>query len=188
MFRPSTFLLVALTVACSGCFVVSLHPLASKETSLRDERIIGTWQQSVPTAADTQTVWTISKHPQEVGVFASLLKVQIVSGDKVWTHSGRLAKLGESLYLDLVFGDGADDSLTLHPHQFLRLRFADKRAFIELCDMKKVEKVLKEKPTALTAEQIEGKLVLTSKTPELQAFFREFGDRVVSEPIVLERK
>jgi len=47
--------------------------------------------------------------------------------------------------------------------------------------------ILKEKPTALSAEHLEGKLVLTSTTPRLQAFFREFGNRVVGEPIALQR-
>ena len=53
-----------------------------------------------------------------------------------------------------------------------------------------MEKLLKEKPTAVKHEMVEDRLILTASTKELQKFVLKYADddRVFTNEIVLDRK
>ena len=120
MNRAGMLLLVFALAICSGCVVVSLQPLWSPEVAARDENLEGTWLLSNPFFKPGQDdLWTISR--DERGGY----EIRIVNrpSENVLTHTcfARLARIGESLYLDLQSKSSERGPDLIPAHQFMRL-------------------------------------------------------------------
>ena len=109
--------LIALSLASSGCLVLSLAPLYDSESMGYDARLIGSWIDQDDNAsmevgrAEWQSYRINYVHPIETGDL-----------------TGYLTALGEDRYLDLMPGRGADRGAFLVPvHVLLRMRLEEDR-------------------------------------------------------------
>ena len=109
--------LIALSLASSGCLVLSLAPLYDSESMGYDARLIGSWIDQDDNAsmeigrAEWQSYRIHYVHPIETGDL-----------------TGYLTALGEDRYLDLMPGRGADRGAFLVPvHVLLRMRLEEDR-------------------------------------------------------------
>lgn len=109
--------LIAVTLASSGCLVLSLAPLYDGDSIGYDARLLGSWVDQDDNAsmeigrAEWQSYRIHYVHPIETGDL-----------------TGYLTGLGEDRYLDLMPGRGEDRGAFLVPvHVVLRLRLEDDR-------------------------------------------------------------
>jgi hypothetical protein len=185
--RGARLLLILSTVAsCPGCVVVSLHPLWSPDVHAEDQFLEGEWVKFDRVFGRDGAPWVVTA--QRGGAY----EIQI-RGDRpetTVTYSAVLARIGDRLYLDIQPKPGSSHTAlaSIATHQFLRLTKGEDRLRIEAIDRKKFEAAVKKAGGPIRGEEVDIKLVLTAKTPALQAFFKEHGDEVFGEPTILRRR
>jgi hypothetical protein len=190
MRRPQLLLGLLLALPGAGCGVVSLHPLHSNDALVHDDNLEGTWAPAgvVPKDEGERTV--------DIGPYG---KGQYTVGyrfDKGELHQrnvylGHLMKLGSVHYLDLFLISVEEPTLVetglLRTHRFVGVKVEKDALVFRYVDRDKFTQVLKKEGGGLNVEEVEGWLVVTSKTPALQAFFRKHGEEVLGKPQVFKR-
>lgn len=162
--------------------VVTLHPLWSPEVAAQDGRIEGDWVSALGDEGDE--VWTVAAID---GGYEIRSTVKGASSETA--YFAVLVKLGDSLYLDLQSVPTKFDPTSISGHLLLRLELGEDQARLSFCDRAKLEKMLGEDGSPLAGADMDTSLVLTSKTPALQEFFREHGHEVIGRSMVpLRRK
>ncbi len=174
--RTLTFLLPAILLAGCGDFMdfdlditipVSLHPLATKDDTTFDERLLGRWQ-------DPPTVVTFDRAD------ANSYRIKYTEdGDRFASFRANLMDLDGSLMLD-VMPDSPDPNtadrsfiLYLRTHMFFRIDMVEPVLKIQLANFRSI---LDEDPNCLPHETVEYEgltyLVITASTPELRRFLK----------------
>ncbi len=178
------FLALALT-SSPGCVVVSLHPLWSPEVVVKVDKLEGTWVDFNPHFNQVNSVWVITLGQD--GAYE--VKFTDGRGEKTETFEALVAKIGEDLYLDIRAKPSKPGLDAIYAHRFLRLKKGRDHLAVQPCNRKKLEALLmKNADVSIAGEAVDIQFVLTSKTPALQAFFKDHGAEVFGPPIILRRK
>ena len=178
--------LASMVVLFSGCMVLSLHPLHSPDVVVTDRDIEGTWEQLGPDGKEVGNRWVIAANG------SAGYDLRVIGGrpETSETYTAVLAQIGEYKFLDLqpIPQKPPACLTTIATHLFVRMRESGESLRIEICDLKKLEAAVRKSGGALSGESVDGRYVLTSKTPALQAFFRAHANEVFGESILLRRK
>jgi len=184
----------------AGCVpVASLYPLYTKEDAVFEKKLLGTW---VDDQNNPETTWEF-KCPNEPEKVYKL----VFSDDegKKGSFDVYLVKLEKLLFLDVYPNRSPckeeDLEETAWPyngfflvptHTFIKIDSIEPTLKIRLTDDDELKKLLKEVPDAVKHELVDGTLILTASTKELQVFVAKYAedDRLFSKEkeIVLVRK
>jgi hypothetical protein len=196
-------LFYCLAVLLGGCVpIVSLHPLASPDTLVFDQRLIGVWLE------DPGPTSTLS----DANALPDALEGE---GDKVYRldfrdeegHKGAflacLVKLGDKLFLDVfprTFPSGEAEAektdlpynalFFVRAHTFIRVNEIGSQLKMRLTDDEAFKKLIEGEPNAIEFTSVDDNPVLTASTKALQAFVLKHADddRLFTDEIVLSRK
>ena len=196
--KVKKFLFYLLAALLGGCVpVMSLHSLYTEKNVVFEEKLLGTW---VDDPNSPEAIWEFKRFDEPKNAYKL-----IFSDDKGQKGSfvAHLVKLRNKLFLD-VYPDELpwepDDpnkvkwlfnSFFLIPaHTFIKIDSIEPQLKMRLINDGKMEELLKEDPNAVKHTSIEGRVVLTASTKELQAFVLEYADdnRVFTNEVVLNRR
>ena len=167
-------LLYALPVLVATSCVPALHPLYTEQDLFLDHRILGAW-----TSAD-------ASRPHETLRFERLGDVGYLLTHTSEGRSGRfhvhLVRLAGSLFIDVVpdrrdleaIGGGAYRQV-IPAHTFGRIWIEGDRVRLAMLDEDWLRRGLRDRTVSLPHEQVDGTLVLTASTKQLQWFAVRFA-------------
>jgi len=180
-----------------GCLpVMSLHPLYTKEKKevVFENKLLGTWVD------DSNSIWDFKRADANENAY----KLTFTDKEgKKGSFVAHLVKLENRLFLDVYPGEPPWDEKDpnkvewLHNtfffipvHTFIKINGIEPQLKLQLTDDEEFNKLLKEDPNVIEHTSIEGKLVLTVSTKELQAFVLKYADdsRVFTKEGALNRK
>jgi len=192
-----------------GCIpVMSLHPLYTEEDLVFEEKLLGTWVD------DSNNIWEF-KDANEQEKMCKLIFVD--NEDKKGSFVARLVKLENKLFLDVfpnqlpckaekqkhqLVEDKIMLTVKVSPkwhyntfffvpfHSFIKINSIKPHLKMQLTDDEGMGKLLAEDPNAIKHEIVDGTLVLTASTKELQAFVLKYADdsRLFTDEIIYSRK
>ncbi len=186
-------LLVVVILFLTGC-VQSLHPLYHDKDRLEVPEIVGKWQsESGPT-------WEFSKVEDKPSYFLKYVD----TGDntdkkrvKTWVDKGsfpkeaeianmdvNIVKLGGHYFMDFYPADNKsldnlNELLSMHllaTHTFAKLQVLDGQLLIQHLDPEWLEKLFDENKIRIKHEVVDGSVVLTASTKDLQKFISKYAD------------
>lgn len=164
-------LMVALGLVAfmAGC-VPSLHPLFTEEDLVYDPALVGTWAEK-----EGEDICTFRKSGEN-------------AYDLIYTEEGvparfdaHLVRIGEFLFLDTYPGepDIKNGFYLVHlvpAHTFLRIWIEGDVLRYAMLDLDWLKKMIAEKKVDIAHEQVDGDILLTASTKELQEFFLKYAD------------
>jgi len=178
-----------------GCIpVMSLHPLYTEENLVFEEKLLGTWVD------DSNNIWEFKDANEQEKTYKLIFSDDEGKKGSFVVH---LAKFKDRLFLDVFPSElsweleesnkveWVYNTIFLIPgHSFIIIDSIEPKLKIRITDDDEMEKLLAEDPNAVKHEIVDGTLVLTASTKELQAFVLKYADdsRVFSEEIILSRK
>lgn len=172
--------MVALVVAVAGCGTSSINPLASDDVLQENPLLLGNW------------VFYKSRSGVPISIVRDGAGFEITSlqrNQDSTVYSAKLIRLGEHSFIDAVTTKSIGfDAVPIH--HILRVDIGENSLTLYGTDPDKIEEVLRNEPAfpvARIGETLKKRLVLTGSTDELQAFFRQYGDRVFGEPTRFSR-
>jgi hypothetical protein len=198
--RAKKFLFYLLAALLGGCIpVMSLHPLFNEKDVVFDEKLLGTCvQKEEPNGAET--IWDFKRADANENAY----KLTFTDKEsKKGLFVAHLVKLENRLFLDVYPSEPPWDEKDpnkvewLHNtfffipvHTFIKVNGVEPELKLQITDDDEFKKLLKEDPNAVEHTSIEGKLVLTASTKELQAFVLKYADdsRVFTAEGTLHRK
>ncbi len=207
-------LFYCLAVLLGGCVpIVSLHPLASPDTLVFDQRLIGVWLEDPGPTSEPQETWEFARSTlSDANALPDALEGE---GDKVYRldfrdeegHKGAflacLVKLGDKRFLDVfprTFPSGAEDAektalpynalFFVRAHTFIRVNEIGSQLKMRLTDDEAFKKLIEGEPNAIEFTSVDDNPVLTASTKALQAFVLKHADddQLFTDEIVLSRK
>jgi hypothetical protein len=187
------FYLLACTLG--GCLpVLSLHPLYTDKNLTFDEKLIGTWVDA------NEATWQFSDANKPEKAYELIFTD---TGGRKGSCVAHLVKLDNKLFLDVYPNDiplNLDDPnttqwlynnfLLIPAHTFIKVNGIEPQLKLQLTDDEEFQKLLMEDHNVVEYASIEGKLVLTASTKELQAFVLKYADdsRLFTKESILTRK
>jgi hypothetical protein len=180
-----------------GCVpVVSIHPLFTKDNVVLDDKIVGTW---VDDANEPDMIWQFSKAQEPNGAYKLILRNKEGAKGSFLVH---LVKLESQRFLDVYPDEFPCDmndpnkmdwhfnAFFLVPaHTFIRLDSVGPELKMRLTQDEKLEKLLTAEPNTIAHAKVDGRIVLTASTKELQAFVLKYAadERLFPDETVLHR-
>jgi hypothetical protein len=160
---------LGLVVLVAGC-VPSLHPLFTEDDLVYDPALVGTWAEE-----EGEDTWTFRKFGDNV---YNLIYTEEGVPARFDAH---LVQLGEFLFLDTYPGepDIKNGFYLIHlvpAHTFSRVSIEENVLRYAMLDLDWLKKMISEKQVDITHEQVDGGILLTASTKELQEFFLRHGD------------
>jgi hypothetical protein len=159
--------ILALVAAC----VPSVNPFYTDKDVVTDARFAGTWMEDED--KDQPVTWKFTATTNSAYVCT-------VTEDKGKTGSfeGHLFKLGAEFFLDLTPTEcnyatnqaGIVGVAMIPGHLLVRVRFAEKKLSLALCDPDWLKKLLEKNPSAVAHRVVDGSIILTAETGALQKF------------------
>jgi hypothetical protein len=198
--KTKKLLLYLLVALLGGCIpVMSLHPLFTKKDLTFNEKLLGTWvQKEEPNGAEI--IWDFKRADANENAY----KLTFTDKEgKKGLFVAHLVKLENRLFLDAYPSEPPWDEKDpnkvewLHNtfffipvHTFIKVNGVEPELKLQITDDDEFKKLLKEDPNAVEHTSIEGKLVLTASTKELQVFVLKYADdsRVFTAEGALHRK
>lgn len=194
------FLSVALLAGCVP--VMSLFPLYTDETSVFEEKLLGTW---VDDPNEPETTWVFQRPDEQENETKNTYNLTLIGedGKNAGSFNVNLVKIKDKLFLNAYPNKlpckeqdpekmewPFNASFMVVVHAFAKIDSIEPQLKMWLTDDEEMKKLLEEDPNAIEHVTIEDKLILTAPTKELQAFVLKYADdeRVFSEEIVLTRK
>jgi len=177
--------------------VMSLHSLYTKEDVVFDEKLVGTW---VDDPKSPKTTWEFSR----AGAGEKAYKL-VYSDDegKKGSFVVHLVKLENRLFLDVFpnqFPSERQDweemkwaynfFFFVPAHTFIKIDSIEPQLKMRLTTEDEMKELFKEDPNVIEYESVDGKIVLTASTEDLQAFVIEYAYdiRVFPTRVILTRK
>lgn len=151
----------------SGCFVRSLHPIYMERDLVFEPALLGEWSE-----AGSKELWKFSRDDANGYIF-----IHTDEEGRRGNFRARLAKIGGVFLLDLVpVGPESKGNLVhelhfLPVHSFLHLERIAPTLRMRAPDQDWLERFLAAHPDAVRHDTIDGDIVLTAPTGELQAFW-----------------
>ncbi len=173
MARVGLGLALLLMMAVCGCedLVVSLQPLATEDTVITDPRLVGKW------LCEDQ-IWEFT--PSDSKAYR-LRVVELLTSS---TFRASLVEVGGHRFLDIV----PDDVTQGHPmglvyamhlvpgHGLFKVQLGDSRLAVENLSRKGFQEMAAKDPNLLPHDEVDGRVVLTCPTEELQPFVLKYAD------------
>ena len=200
-----------LSVLLGGCVpVISLYPLYDDESLIFEEKLLGTW---VDDPNSPETTWQFKRvvdrsrvdwelePPEKPEKAYQLVLVNNQDGTK-GSFYAHLVKLKSRLFLDVYPGqlpcaqldakrDWVFNTIFFIPgHSFVLIDSIEPQLKMRWTTEDEMKKLLKEEPKAIKHELLEGRVILTASTAQLQQFVLKYADdrRVFPAETVLTRK
>ncbi len=177
---------LAAVAAIAGC-VPSIHGIATEESIVWDEVLIGRWGDSEKADDPNAEIWQFEKGDKE-GIDYTLTH----SADgKVGQFKAVLVQVGDMLFLDLFpceneALENTSDLYKMHlvgMHTFIIIDELGNELKMRMMNADKVEKLLNENPAAVKHE-IRGNrdlVILTASPEELQGFLLQYADQIFDD-------
>ena len=180
------FAALALLVLLAG-FLRSLHPLYSEETVVFDEALLGVWL--VP-GEEFNGSWTFRRSAEPLSY-----ELVVAHEGVAETYKTRLVALGEHRFLDLR--PIPPETLTepyifvlLPTHAFLKVWIEGDVLHFSKLDHNWLKKKIERKEISIAHEIIDGLIVLTASTKDLQKLVVTYAEdkKAFPEPTRLRRR
>lgn len=181
-----TFLAIGVAAcgALAGCYVQSVHPLYSDRTSLFDPALLGTWVAE----EDDEFVFTLEDTTR--GVYTLICDESGATA----RFQAVLAEIDGVRFMDLFPEEPSNDNgfyrdHLMRVHSVLKLeRMADTLSVSDF-DAEWLSTMAADKKLTIPHVSLDGAVLLTASTEELQAFVRKYAKtpEAFSEPIRLRR-
>ncbi len=168
------FLLIGiLTFLLSSC-IISLHPLYTDDVIVYNDSLEGKWVQGDLTAQNDEfLIWEFSRAKKGY----ELLRHNEVDSFK---YQAVLVKLGDHHFMDFyreVPDDCQDDIANFLPtHNFLKVKFEGNNFKLEYFDNDYLKRLFKERKIRIKHEKVNGDIVLTADSKELQQFMIKYAE------------
>lgn len=180
-------MLLAVALLASGC-IRSIHPFFSASDQILDPAFEGTW-----VSPEAEQMWFITLDWKK-----RVYRIQTVGRDGRGVFEGRLARLGDRLFLDFAPGEpprmsqsGAFAALFQPLHYLVRVEAVEPRLRLRTLDSGWLDRTLKARPTLLRHERLgQTEVILTASPLELGEFLVAHAghDEAFPEPeLVLTR-
>ena len=180
-----------------GCVpVVSLHPLYTQNDIVFDEKLTGDWVD-----VNEQTSWQFTKPNPESKLYALTYRDD---ENKKGLFAVQLVKLEDKFFLDGVPAQVPYDSndpnkakqlaynafFIIPVHIFAIVDSFEPQLKLRLTDDEQMKNMLEEKPKAIKSESVDGRIILTASTEELQKFVLKYADsnELFLKEVILSRK
>lgn len=182
-----TILLTSMNLCAAGCaFVTTIHPLASPKVTKADERILGDWFVYDETFNKKQdgARWRITEGERQH------YKLAILEDGTTTEHNLALVQLGDTFFFDIIRRKSADisdvrDSISVH--HIVKVSIAS--GHLQLSHpvpAAKHREVFQEYKMPMT--EVDGKILLTSSTEELQAFYKAHANELFKDEMTTLKK
>jgi hypothetical protein len=200
-----------LSVLLGGCVpVISLYPLYDDGNLIFEEKLLGTW---VDTPDSPEMTWQFKRvvdrsredwelePPEKPEKAYQLVLVNNQDGTK-GSFYAHLVKLKNRLFLDVYPSqlpcarldpkqDWVFNTIFFIPgHSFIIIDSIEPQLKMRWTTEDEMKKLLKDEPKVVKHELVEGRVILTASTEQLQQFVLKYADdrRVFPAEVVLTRK
>lgn len=166
MNRLMSATILGIAILCSGC-IRSLQPIYTDEDLVFEPGLVCEWSES-----GSQEVWTFTK--DDTGGYALVYTDNEKRQGRFKAH---LARLDGKLFLDLYPEemDSKTNGLYLFHlmpvHTFMYVEQINPTLRMSYPSSDWLEKLLKTNPDAIRYESVDGEIILTADSKELQAFW-----------------
>lgn len=174
-------LLPAVPIAQASDPVMSLHPLHSDQEAVAEPAFEGVWVY-----AGESLQLKVKKKENEINSY-SLELCGKADNDSLWFEA-HLVRLGSALFAD-IRQTSELGLFELHPHVFAKVQVNSDELQFDFLSEDFVQKQLKAGRTDLAHEEMDGTLVLTAPTHDLQKFVQScaFVDEALNEHVSFTR-
>ena len=163
----TSFAIIALIAAC----VPSVNPFYTDKDVVTDARFAGAWTENED--KDSPAVWKFEATTNNAYAVSVM-----EDKDKSGKFEGHLFKLGAEFFLDLTPTEcnyatnqaGIVGVAMIPGHLLVRVKFAEKKLSLALCDPDWLKKLLEKNPSAVAHRVVDGSIILTAETAALQKF------------------
>jgi hypothetical protein len=172
------------TAAICGC-VPSIHGIATKENTVYDEQLIGSWSDPDKANDPNSEVWRFEKGDKD-GTGYRLIQSK---DGKIGRFNVSLVEVGDMLFMDLYPGDNEELENTnelykMHlvgAHTFMRVDEISEVLRLRMMDPDAVKKMVETDPTVVKHEMRDDQVILTAGAEELQAFLLQYADQIFGD-------
>jgi hypothetical protein len=182
--RPILFAAACLALLGMGCYVQSFHPLYTDATVSFDPELVGTWVAE----EDEEFVFTLVDTTR--GAYTLLCE----EGGSTARFEAVMVELGGERFLDIYPDPPATDNSFYQDHLFrvhniLHLRRDADTLWVADFDAEWLETAITKKRVNIAHVGLDGAVLLTAPTDQLQAFARKYAKtpEAFSEPVRLRR-
>lgn len=174
----------ALALLVGGCLTLSIHPLYTMDDVIAVPEAAGVWSNP-----EDGGRWTFV--PEEDQSFTVTTEDDENSTSE---FEGWFVRVGGDLYLDLYPTEAREMSefRAVHfipVHSFWRVTLSGEALTLEYIDLDKFEDAIERGAIDIPHTAADDLMILTAETPELQTFFGQHMDNLVSDdPFVLKRE
>ena len=166
LFAPALFVCLAL----SGCYVQSLHPLASDEIITFDADLVGTWVAE----EDEEFVFTLIDTTR-----ATYTLLCDESGSQA-RFDATLVELGGATFFDIYPEEPNSESSfykdhLMRVHNMLKVERSVDTLWVADFDAEWLATMVSQKKVTVDNVPLDGAVLLTAETPALQAFVRKYA-------------
>jgi len=178
----AVFAVAAVSLALSGCYVQSVHPLHTEDKLIVDPGFVGTWADA--------------KEPGESTVIraggGNSYKLTFTDDGVSSEYDGHLVQLGETVCLDMFPAQArqegcGDDFMPLHI--IFRIQRDGDEMKVASVNHEWLDKMLENKEVNIPHFRYEGRIVLSMETEQLQHVITGFAgiEEAFEEPTLLRR-
>ena len=173
--KPKKITFYLLAVLLGGC-LPSLHQLYTDETLIFEERLVGKWMED--DSEEDDDIWEFRKAGEKE------YQMRLLDNDgKEGRFEAHLIELEGMMFLD-IFPDGEalEDMQNFYKthilgaHTFMKVEQIDPNLQLRPMNPDAVSDILKDDPNLLKHEQMDGGIVLTAPTEQLQKFVVEYAN------------
>jgi hypothetical protein len=160
----------AMLAALSGCYVQSIHPAYTEKTMAYDGDLVGTWVSD----EDEEYVFTMSDTTR--GMY-TLMSDQ---GGSEARFAAALFQVGGAAFLD-IYPEAPETENTfymdhlLRVHNILRVQMDADTLWVQDFDAEWLQNALTKKQVRLANVLLDGAILLTGSTNELQSFVTKYA-------------
>jgi hypothetical protein len=173
MIRVKIIFVSVIALLLSGCIthLQSLHPLYTDKDLFFDPALVGTWFGD---GGEGEGSWTFEKFGDKD--YSLVVKEE---GDEQVEFRVSLVSLENRIFLDLFPEDGVNDPYIpfyIPTHLFFRIWIEGDVLRIAMLDIEWFMKSIEENEISIRHEVLEGFIVLTASTEELQGLVLKYAD------------
>lgn len=166
--------LSGILVLCLQSCIISIHPLYTDDVITYNPTLEGNWIQGDPEGQnDEYLVWEFTKAKKGY---------KLIRYNKIDTfqYHAVLVQLGEHYFMDFYreVPDGCQDDIAnfLPTHNFLKVKIEGNMFRLEYFDDDYLKRLFKERKIRIKHEKVNGDIVLTANSKELQQFMIKYAD------------
>lgn len=163
---------VAIAWLASGCGpAASLHPLYTDDVLVLVPGLAGKWR-----APDAEEALSFE---EKEGKWYESVFTEPERSSRMTIHAVRL---GEYTFLDLVLADDCGSVPVISPHLFCRIAVSGDSLQLAYLDEEWLRTMVREGDVHIAHEDLDGQIVLTAKTRDLQRFVLQYAADALAFP------